>query len=582
MRQRRGFAFVMAHELAHQWFGNLVTMEWWDDLWLNEAFATWMETATVARVFPEMRPEVAELQVAFEAFDADSLASARRIRNPIETSHDIQNAFDSITYSKGASVLAMFERFVGPAVFQRAIRTYLLEHAGGNATGAHLVSAIARESARADVGEALSTFLDQPGVPAIAARPVCEGGSARVELAQSRYLPLGSRAPTDLRWQVPVCVRYRSGRETREACTLVAGGEGAVALEGGCPDWVIPNAEGAGYYRWTLPDEWLARLGGRTAATLSVRDRLTIADSVRAGTAAGRVPFAAAMTTLAPYAASPDRDIALAPVDLLLFARDHLVATDAERAAFRRYTQRLYAPQLRRLGWAPRGRAAEDGEVRLLRAAVIGILARSAEDAAVRAEATRRGRAFLGEGARDRPGEIHEDAVATDLLDTVLAVTSQEGDAPIFDALDRLFGGTQDAALRERLLSGMAAADDPALRVRALALALDPRLRLNETFRTLVAQLGDRDGRDAAWAWLVEHYDEVSARMGPAYSGYLPFAATGFCSAERAAEVRAFFTPRMAATQGGPRNLEAAVESIELCAARREAQAQSARELFSR
>ena len=209
--QRRGFAFVMAHELAHQWFGNLVTMAWWDDLWLNEAFATWMETHTIEGVFPELRPEIAELSTYVDAFDADSLASARRIRNPIQTSHDIQNAFDSITYSKGASVLAMFEHYVGPDVFQRAVRRYLAEHAGGSATGADFIGALAAESGRPEVGAALSTFLDQPGVPFVSATPVCEGGEARLELTQSRYLPLGSTADASLRWQVPVCARWRSG-----------------------------------------------------------------------------------------------------------------------------------------------------------------------------------------------------------------------------------------------------------------------------------------------------------------------------------------------------------------------------------
>ncbi|MDQ3035095.1 MAG: ERAP1-like C-terminal domain-containing protein [Myxococcota bacterium] len=583
IHQRRGFAFVMAHELAHQWFGNLVTMAWWDDLWLNEAFATWMETAIIREVFPEMRAEVSELTTALHAFEADSLATARRIRNPIETSHDIHNAFDSITYSKGASVLAMFEHWLGRDVFQRGIQRYLREHAGGSATGEDLMAALAEESGR-DVRAPMESFLLQPGVPLIEANVVCEEGQpARLALSQRRYLPVGSRASADARWQVPVCARYAAGGEVRETCTLLTEAQGTMELEGGaCPAWLLPNADGIGYYRWTLPGEQLAQLSARDAQrALTTRDRISIADSVSAGFEAGRVPFAAAMEVLAPFADSTDRQVATAPMELLSFARDHLLETDAQREAFRAYAMRLYRNQLRRLGWGPRGRAEEDGEQRLLRAAILSFLALTAEDPSVRRDAQQRGRAYAGDGARDRAGEIHDDAVPSDLVDVALVVAAQEGGAPFFESLDRLLGGTQDATTRNHLLAAMSSVDDPELRERAIGLVLDRRLRLNEVFRPMMGQMSDPDGREPGWAWIQGHYDALAQRMGPGYSGYLPYATSGFCSAERANEVRAFFAPRMEATQGGPRNLESAVESIELCAARAEAQRESAQQFFS-
>jgi alanyl aminopeptidase len=584
--QRRGFAFVMAHELAHQWFGNLVTMAWWDDLWLNEAFATWMETEIVGSVFPEMRAEITEQMTAFEAFDADSLASARQIRNPIANSHDIHNAFDSITYSKGASVLNMFEQAIGHDVFQRGIRRYLREHAGGSATAADLMSALSAEAGR-DVGAPLETFLMQPGVPAVEVGVECtDGQPARLALAQRRYLPIGSTASADATWQVPVCARYRAGGEVRTACTSLEGASGTLELAGGCPDWVLPNADGVGYYRFVLPEEWLARLRRPDAqSALTVRDRLAIADSVRAGFAAGRVPFASAVQALEPFAESTDRMIATAPLELLSFARDNLLETDAEREAFRAYAMRLYRGPLRRLGWGPRGGAravaAEDGEQRLLRAAILSFLALTADDPGVRRDAQSRGRAYVGEGTRQRPGEIHTEAVAIDLVPVALVVAAQEGGAPFFATLDRLFGGTQDAVIRNHLLEAMSKVDDPELRPRALALTLDPRLRMNEVFRPLMGQLSDPEGREIGWSWLEENYVALSRRIGPSYAGYLPFAASGFCSAERAEEARTFFAPRMIETQGGPRNLESATETIRLCAARAAAQRDSARAFFS-
>jgi alanyl aminopeptidase len=581
--QRRGFAFVTAHELAHQWFGNLVTMAWWDDLWLNEAFATWMETAIVRRVFPEMNAEVTERMTAIEAFEADSLATARRVRNPIETTHDIHNAFDPITYSKGAAVLAMFERWLGPETFQRGIRRYLREHAGGNATAEDLFAALSAESGR-DVRTPMETFLRQPGVPLVEATLHCAGdGPARLALSQRRYLPIGSRASAAATWQIPICARYRAGGAVRETCTLLTAADGEMELEGGaCPEWLLPNADGIGYYRWTLPDEQLARL--RAPATLSelgVRDQITIADSVRAGFAAGRVPFASAMQALEPFADSTDRFVATAPIEVLEFSGDYLLDDDAHRQAYRAYAMRLYRNQLRRLGWGPRRGMQEDSEQRLLRAAILSFLAHSARDPGVRREAQRRGRAWVGLGARERPGEIHPEAVPSDLVELSVVVAAQEGGAPFFATLDRLLGVTQDAMLRERLLAGMSRVDDEDLRPRALALALDPRLRVNEIFRPLSGQSRDPEGREAAWAWLQANYDALAARLGPAYAGYLPFAVAGFCTRARIPEIRAFFGPRVAATQGGARNLESAIESIELCAARAAAQRESALSFFS-
>lgn len=580
--QRRGFGFVMAHELAHQWFGNLVTMAWWDDLWLNEGFATWMETEIVDTVFPEFQAEVTELMTELEAFDADSLASARQIRQPIETRHDIFNAFDSITYSKGASVIMTIENWLGEETFQRGIRRYLSEHARGNATTADLVAALSAEAGR-DVGVVVDDFTLRPGIPLLETTVSCAGrGPATVTFHQSRYVPTGSTASSEALWHVPVCVRYLVGREAHRTCTLVEGESASMTLDGpGCPAWVMPNADGGSYARFTLPDADLANL--RTALSarprrgatspLTVRDRIALADSVRAGFRAGRIPFAAAMETLAPMATSTDRFVATAPIELLTFASSHLLE-DTHDAAFQAYASELYAGQLRRLGWS--GAANEEGEQRLLRAAILSFLALDAEAPAVRAEARTRGMAYVAGGT------IHEDAVPADLVGLTLAVATQEGGAEMIDTLSTLLAGTEDAVVRGNLLAGLRSVDDDDLRPRILNLALDPRLRLNEIFRPLMGQFGDEDGMELAWTWLTEHYEALSTRMGPEYTGYLPLAASGFCDRGRIEEVRTFFSSRVGETSGGPRNLESAIESIELCAALADAQRESARAFFAR
>lgn len=561
--QQRGFAYVMAHELAHQWFGNLVTTAWWDDLWLNEAFATWMETQIIQETFPEFEPQIAEMSVALGAMEADSLRSARQIRQPIESDHDIHNAFDRITYSKGNAMLAMFEQWLTPESFRRGVQAYLREHAGGNATAGDLIDALSAAAER-DVRGPFESFLNQPGVPLVEVTPRCEDGAGSLALRQSRYLPLGSQASASRTWQIPFCARYRAGGEVRQVCEVVTEAEATVALEGGCADWVMPNAGGLGYYRWTLPAEALEALRTDGLGALNVREAMSFADSIEAGFAAGRIAFPGAMNALTPLVRREERALATAPMELTELAIDRLLESEADKERARVWAQRLYRPQRRRLGWD--ARRGEDPETALLRAEVLGFLARVANDPIVRRDAARRGRAYLGLGAG---GEIQPDAVAPDLAVMAVSVAIQEGGEPVFAHAQSLLSQATDPIVRGNLLRGLSAARTDALGNRALALTLDEdATRVNEIFRPLMGQLQEAENRERTWAWLQEHYDALLARMGPGYAGYLPYAGTAFCDAGKAQALRAFFEPRVAATQGGPRNLESAVESVELCAAR--------------
>ena len=603
-QQRRGFAFVMAHELAHQWFGNLVTMQWWDDLWLNEAFATWMETTIVASTFPEFHAETLELMTQLDAFDADSLTSARVIRQPIESSDDIANAFDSITYSKGASVLAMISNFMGPERFQAGIRSYLNAHARGNATTADLVSALTA-AGNPNTAAVLESFTTQAGIPnVIFQSPICATGEghtgATIAVRQSRYAPLGSAAVREATWAFPVCVTYAdAGGVIQESCTFLTETEGQIETST-CPLWIAPNPRGESYFRFSMQPAQMAALQplvraavgpsrrgrartqwteGARGGVASVRDLITMSDSARAGFTSGETSFESAMNVLAPMVASDDRFVATAPMELLAFAQDQLLSP-AEEEAFLAYARRLYQPQFARLGWTARRGAPDDSETRSLRAAVLSFLALQARDPAVRAEANTRGRAFLGEG----PGgdhHLHVEAVPADLLEVCLTVAAEEGDSEFFDRMLEELVQSQDGIVRGRLVTAMGHVDEDALRTRVLELSLDERLRQNERFRPLSGQFSDPEGRDTAWVWLQANYDRVRERFGAEYSGYVPFVTGGFCDRTKAREVRAFFEPRMADTQGGPRNLASAVETIALCAARADAQREGARAFFA-
>ena len=260
--QRRRAAHLFAHEMAHMWFGDLVTTAWWDDIWLNEAFASWMDLKTIAAWQPTWKTETTRIDARSKALAADALRSARQIRQPIETADDIINSFDSITYDKGASVLSMTERWLGPEVFRRGVKAYLTAHAYGNATSAEFFAAMT-QAAGHDVTGVMSSYTDQPGVPEIGVSMVCaRNATPKLVLGVHRYLPGDSGAGEPAHWQVPLCAKYPAGHGVQMKCMLVSplGGELALDKASGCPAWVLANADEAGYYHTIYEGDLLPRL----------------------------------------------------------------------------------------------------------------------------------------------------------------------------------------------------------------------------------------------------------------------------------------------------------------------------------
>lgn len=569
--QRRAYAGVMAHELAHQWTGDLVTMSWWDDTWLNEAFATWLGAKIVESFDPTMHAALGLLRGGLRAMSVDSLASARAIRQPITSTHDIENAFDTITYSKGGAVLDMFERWVGADAWQKGLHAHLEAHRFGNATADDFLQAENDASGR-DVKSAFHTFLDQPGVPLVTVSEECASWDPKrgLGLHQSRFVPLGSKADPGASWQVPVCVRAGEGVH----CTLMADRDAFIALprEGGCPAYLFPNVDGAGYYRFALSNAELQSLRTRGMGKLSDREKLVYGGSLRAAWSGGTTPMKDVMLAVEPLARDPLPAIAEEPMGYVSVARDWLWS-DPLRARVERYGRGLYAAVGARLGWEPK--KDEDDETRLLRGSVLSFLATTAQDPGVRAEAKKRGLAYVKDGV------VHPEAVDPNLAGTALWVVGEEADRATWDALRALLGKTQDEAVRGRLVRALSVARDPVLAAAAREMILDPSLRDTEVLVPLCVQI-DRPGtRDAAWAWMKEHYDAVLARMPRHHSGVqLVGAADRFCDADHARDVEAFFTPKIESIEGGPRALAETLEDVHLCIARRTASESSARGFF--
>jgi alanyl aminopeptidase len=588
-RARFNFAAVVGHELSHQWFGDLVTMPWWDDLWLNEAFATWMEPRVATAVGSDVQAEVHALDAVHQAMDADGLVSARKIRQEIADDDDIDSAFDAITYDKGGAVLGMFERWMGREVFQKGVRAYLGAHRFGSAGAEDLFAALSAAAGR-DVGAPLRTFLDQPGLPFVEASLVCEG-RPRLRLRQSRFLPLGSPSaagspgtPAALgrAWQIPVCARFADGAEVREACTLLTEPEGVLDLgAAACPSWVMPNADAAGYYGWSLAAADRRKLAANLPA-LRERERMSFARSVTSSYLRGAEPVADLLDALAPLAADPSPAVAAAPMDLVV-ALDRWLEGDPAEAGLRAFAGALFTPVLRGLGWQPKAGEVDAGRA-TLRERVIEILAITARDKAVRREAAALGRGLLGvaEPPAGRPGANGPRATPPpEIRGVVLQVAAAEGGAKVFDALVTALAAETHEPERRLFLDALGGAVDADLAARARLLELDARVRSNEVGRILAAQLQQPETRDGAWAFMTSHLDALLARMPAAYASALIGHGTAYCDRAHRDELERLFAPRIAAIEGGPRRLAGTLEEMSLCIARRAAYEPGARDYFS-
>ncbi|MEM6962577.1 MAG: M1 family metallopeptidase, partial [Myxococcota bacterium] len=475
-RQLRGYAHVMAHELAHQWFGNLVTMPWWDDLWLNEAFATWMGHRVVSELFPEYLADVGLLESVHRAMRSDSLVSARQIRQPIESNHDIRNAFDSITYRKGGGVLSMFESYLGEETFREGIRNYIRGYQFGNATASNLLSAL-NTAAGHDIASAFQTFLTQPGIPLLKTQVEC-GAQAFLNVEQSRFLPAGSRGSHELQWKVPLCIRMSVNGEIEKQCVELDSRESSIALTDGlCPDWVMPNADGAGYFRLAMAEEDLVAVQTTAWRHLTNREKLAIADSVVAGFDSGTIRFESLMEIF-PSFVDEIRPIAILPARVLRYIDEYLISA-AARPALKRYGRSLYEPLYRQLGWE--GGSTESGEKRLLRPQVLAFLAEIAQVREVRLEAKQRAHRFLG--YPEHLG-IQKEALDPNLITLALSIAVQDSGTDFFNAVVDAYFDSTDAMLRRQLLAAIGSTSHPDRASRALNLALDARLRVNEVLDT--------------------------------------------------------------------------------------------------
>ncbi len=534
---RQAIYTVVAHEMAHQWFGDLVTMSWWDDLWLNEGFASWMESRAAERFHPEWNVQLASVANRETAMGLDSLSTAHPVVQHVETVDQASQAFDAITYEKGEAVIRMLEAYVGPDAWRDGVRAYIKAHAHGSSTTDDLWVEVEKAAGK-PITAIAHDFTLQPGIPLITVDAgACEAGKTPLRLTQGEF-SRDKPTKTPLAWRVPVSAQV-AGSST-VAKTLVVGGKGALSVDGCGP--VVVNAGQAGYFRTLYTPKAFAGVSA-SFAKLPAIDQLGVISDAWALGLNGQQPVTDALDLAMATPADADPQV-WGKVASILTNIDGMYDGAAERTAFRKLAVGRLSPVFQQVGWT--AKAGEPGPVATLRATLITSLG-TLGDAAVIAEAKRR-------YAADKTDPT---AVPGPLRKPILAVVGRNADAAAWDALHAQAQAEKTPLIRDQLYTQLASAADPALAAKALALALtgEPSETLSANMISTVAKLHP----DLAFDFAVAHKDAVNGKVDAASrTKFIP--ALGKASADPAMidKVRAYAAANLPAGSRGEAEKSAA------------------------
>ena len=548
--RKEAYTNILAHELGHYWFGDLVTMAWWDDTFLNEALGQWLDMRITDAAEPSWHFLDQRVDRTTSAMPSDETLSAHPIEQLVTTNEAIETSFDgALTYNKGSTVLRQLEMFVGEAKWQAFLRGYLRKHAGGNASAGDFVGEM-RAALGAPAADAFELYITRPGVPLANVRAECKPSPQLVLAPMPRALPAGVQAATEDQpvFRVPVCVRYGDGHHSETACST-----GDAIPVTFCPTWILPNAGGYGYYRSHVELAGaLALLQPGHVAKPTVPEKLMLVADLAAMVKRDELPIDQALPLVAQLARDPDPKFAVAadevaPLQSAGFAEP---LYEASRA----WSVKIYAPLAKRLGW--HRRAGDSDDLQRLRGVALRHVA--SLDPTTRRQAEQ----LADRWTADRTG------LDDDLVGTALSAAAYKGDAARFARYVAVAKHPRDASEARRLLAAIGAFTAPELVERAQAMVLARDLDLRDTQNILWSQLALHETRVATLRFLEAHLDELLARMRDDEASWLLGAVAGaFCDATHRAAAAKLLVPRAAKIDGAQNSVTRGLELADHCIA---------------
>ena len=470
LETKRRVAAIVSHEMAHMWFGDLVTMAWWNDLWLNESFASWMGDKAVDSIFPDWQVWTEFVSNDTNvALSLDGLKSSHPIEQEVRHPAEIGQLFDAISYSKGGSVLRMLENFIGAETFRRGINGYLDRHQYRNAATRDLWDALGEASGQ-PVGEMMDSWVQQTGYPVLQVASRRSGDNLEVTASQSRFVYEHLTDPDDgddTLWHVPLNVTTSAGEAPEPV--LMSSPEGAMSVPAPDADaWVKVNPEQTGFYRVNYGDDGWAGL--RTAVrngAVSAIDRLGLQDDAFALSRAGYMPVAQLLDLARAYVDETEYAV-WSDMSANMGSLDNLLSDQPYHDDFRSYARGVFQAAGQRAGWDARpGEGQLDA---LVRSTVLSSLGRYGDEATLDEAARRFGR--FAEG-----GEV----VHPDIRDVVLGLAARQGGKDVFDTQWGMYLEAGSEEEKVRFLRALAHADEKDLLDELLMRSLSDDVRLHNT-----------------------------------------------------------------------------------------------------
>jgi aminopeptidase N len=546
--EKKRVAVVVAHEMAHQWFGDMVTMQWWDNLWLNEGFATWMETKPLAEWKPEWNYPQDDAQDLDQTLNLDAQKTTRTIRATANTPDEINEMFDGIAYGKAGAVIGMVEHYIGKEAFRQGVHNYLQAHLYANATAEDFWSAQTANS-HLPVDKIMSSFVTQPGVPLLT---LSERHASGVPVAQSRFFLSSTAMGKDQRdqhWMVPVCLKTNN----KPICRVLTPEDSSIPLpmDVGLP-MLYANAGGKGYYRTSYTPKQYSEIVAKAETALTPPERIGLLGDRWALVRSGQGTVGEYLDLVLALKQDPNAGV-LDLVHRQLERVDSDIATDEDRAVFAAVMRHQLGPVYAALGSPVKG---EPFDRQQLRGTLFEMLG-AAQDPAVLAQAQQlTTRALAVENKKDK-------TLDATLSEAAVLVSASNGDAALYDKLLAINRNSGDPGEKTDALRTLARFRDPALVNRTLDYLVSGEVRNQDTWIVLIALLRDRATRDQTWEYIQKNWDKVHAQLTVSSGAEVVRATGNFCTVRRRDEVTNFFATHK--IEASERTLAKAVDSINDC-----------------